>query len=319
MAIYDLTENSLVPLVPTTFALSDIKEREHLQQLLKNQIEVISPNTLVISEEFSNWDSRRRIDLLGIDTDGNLVVIELKRTEDGGHMELQSLRYATMVSPMTFDQALDLFQDFLDHNKIEAEARRSLLEFLDWESEEENEFAQEVRIVLAAAEFSKEITTTVLWLNENGLDIRCVRLRPYKDGERTLVDFQQAIPLPEAGEYQVQMKQKNRLEQVSRKSSRDLTKFTIKIDDQIYEGLAKRRAIQLVVNSLFDKGIDAEAMATTLSWYKRAFMSFEGELDEDTLVKHLIERQIADGVKPSPRRYFCDDGDLLRRDGRTLY
>ena len=54
--------------------------------------------TLVISEEFGEWEeSRRRIDLLGLDKDANLVVIELKRTEDG---ELQSIRYAAMVSTM---------------------------------------------------------------------------------------------------------------------------------------------------------------------------------------------------------------------------
>jgi len=30
----------------------------------------------------------------------------LKRTEDGGHLELQAIRYAAMVSTMTFDQAV---------------------------------------------------------------------------------------------------------------------------------------------------------------------------------------------------------------------
>ena len=50
---------------------------------------------LVVAEEFGDWEeSKRRIDLLGLDRDATLVVIELKRTDDGGHMELQAIRYA---------------------------------------------------------------------------------------------------------------------------------------------------------------------------------------------------------------------------------
>ena len=53
--------------------------------------------SLVISEEFSDWeDSKKRIDLLGIDSDANLVIIELKRTEDGSYMDLQAIRYAAI-------------------------------------------------------------------------------------------------------------------------------------------------------------------------------------------------------------------------------
>jgi hypothetical protein len=62
--------------------------------------------------------------------------------------------------------------------------------------------------VLAAAEFSRELTTAVLWLNEYGPDIRCVRLQPYADGTRVLVDVQQIIPLREAREYFVNLREK---------------------------------------------------------------------------------------------------------------
>jgi hypothetical protein len=65
-----------------------------------------------------------------------------------------------------------------------------------------------VRIALASAEFSKELTTAVMWLNDHGLDIRCVRMRPYDDNGRLLVDVQQVIPLPEAAAYQVQVREK---------------------------------------------------------------------------------------------------------------
>ena len=37
----------------------------------------------------------------------NLVKRHLKRTQDGGHMELQAIRYAAMVSSMTLDQAIE--------------------------------------------------------------------------------------------------------------------------------------------------------------------------------------------------------------------
>ena len=84
----------------------------------------------------------------------------------------------------------------------------SLLEFLEWDEPNDELFAQDVRVVLASADFSKELTTAVLWLNQRGLDIRCVRLRPYSDGDRVLLDVQQVIPLPEAEEFQIQVREK---------------------------------------------------------------------------------------------------------------
>lgn len=190
MTIYKITQDQLEPIEKTTFSAQGIGERTDLQRLLRRQIEIISPDTLVISEEFCNWkESRRRIDLLGLDKDANLVVIELKRTEDGGHMELQAVRYAAMVSAMTFDRAVGFFRSYLKANDMEGDPQEAILDFLGWEEPDEDNFAQDVRIVLASAEFSKELTTSVIWLNERGLDIRCVRLKPYREGDQILLDI----------------------------------------------------------------------------------------------------------------------------------
>ena len=105
MALYELTRTAIIALDQTTFATRDINERLDLQRLLKQHIEVIAPDTLVIAEELCEWDeSKRRVDLLAVDREANLVVVELKRTEDGGHMELQAIRYAAMVSAMSFSK-----------------------------------------------------------------------------------------------------------------------------------------------------------------------------------------------------------------------
>lgn len=108
MAIYEISENGFNRLIETSFNAEKIYERRDLQRLLKNNIEVLSPDLLVIAEEFGDWsDSSRRIDLLCLDKEGCLVVVEIKRTEDGGHMELQAIRYAAMISAMTFSQLVE--------------------------------------------------------------------------------------------------------------------------------------------------------------------------------------------------------------------
>jgi RecB family endonuclease NucS len=110
--------------------------------MIKSQVSIVSPDTLVIAEEFGEWEgSRRRIDLLGLDRDANIVVIELKRTEDGGHMELQAIRYAAMVSTLTFDKVVGIYGRHLKQQGSEDDPQESLLEFLRWDTPDEVEFA----------------------------------------------------------------------------------------------------------------------------------------------------------------------------------
>jgi hypothetical protein len=162
MAIFEIASDCIRRIQETTYGAAGLRERGDLQRLLRKQIDVISSDTLVVAEEFCDWeDSRHRIDLLGIDKHANLVVIELKRTEDGGHMELQAVRYAAMVSAMTFDKVVDVYANFLQRIGMIADARSSLLEFLDWDEPDEDLFAQDVRMILVAADFSKELTTSV--------------------------------------------------------------------------------------------------------------------------------------------------------------
>ena len=217
MSIFEVTHGSLKALERTDFASQGLRERTDLQPLIRDQIEVLDPDLLVISEEFGDWEeSKRRIDLLAVDRKANLVVIELKRTESGGHMELQALRYAAMVSTMTFDKAVDIYRDHLQGLDRDDDPESSLLEFLEWDEADEERFAQDVRVILASGDFSKELTTVVMWLNQRDLDIRCIRLQPYSDGDKILLDVQQVIPLPEAEEFQIQVKEKTQRERQTR-------------------------------------------------------------------------------------------------------
>ena len=209
MSLFRITSDRMEPVPTTTFAKEKLLERRDLQRLLRQDLSPIGDDLMVIAEEFGQWeDSNRRIDLLCLSKDARVVVVELKRTEDGGHMELQALRYAAMVSAMTLDQVIDVYARTRDGDHDAA--RAEILDFLGLESEEDAELTGDVRIILVSADFSTELTTAVLWLNQRELDITCIRLRPYRMGNEILIDATQIIPLPEAAEYEVKLREQEK-------------------------------------------------------------------------------------------------------------
>ena len=207
MALFKLNADALVEVQRTEFAQEGVKERGDLQRLLRDKPEAIEPGLFIVAEEFGHWEeSRRRIDLLGLDREGNLVVIELKRNEDV-FMDLQAIRYAALVSPLSFSDLVDAHRDYLSRRDIDEDSRSRLLSFLGKE-DDDVEIGSKPRIILVAQGFSTELTTAVIWLIDQGLDIKCVQVSPYRMAEELLIDVRQVIPLPQASDYQVRIRGK---------------------------------------------------------------------------------------------------------------
>ncbi len=315
MTLYQINDDEITDVPTTTFESEDIKERKDLQVLLKLRPEVISPDTLIVGEEFSDWEgSQKRIDLLGIDKKANLVVIELKRTADGGYMDLQAIRYSAMISAMTFDMLVEHYGQYLKRNNSEENARDKLVEFLDWEDTDAQELGQNIQIILASADFSKELTTSVLWLNEQGLDIRCVRMRPYKYHGRILLDVQTIIPVPEIEEYQIQIRKKRQSEREQNKSKKDYSKYDLAIDGNLFCNLHKRNLMYKIFSELLQVEEGTEKIENTLP--PRKLRVFEGLL-EDEEVRELIMLDDKGSQTPKTERYFCKDGESKQVKGKT--
>ncbi len=252
----------------TRFRDEAILERQHLQAAIRDHIEVLGNDLLVVAEEFGEFeDANRRIDLLCVDRSARLVVVELKRTDDGSYMELQALRYAAMVSVMTFAELVQTYARHLratgsEDSDIES-ARAALMDWVEDSDDDEPLIGREVRLILVSAGFSPEVTTTVLWLNEfYGLDIRCIRLSPYKYDGRVLLDVQQVIPLPEAAELTVRLKKREAaVKKAAAENTKDYTKFVITSPRRTTPPLPKRKAMLEMVQELHAAGIDCPTIA----------------------------------------------------------
>lgn len=272
MALFEISERRLHRRDPLTFAALGFRERQDLQALLLGQIEVLGEDLKVIAQEYGNWeDARRRLDILALDRDGHLVVIELKRTNDAGHAELQALRYAAMIATLTFDEVLAAYSVTLNTaagtvlGEPGTNAREDLLAFLAAAADEEPTLSSDVRLILVAADFGRELTTTVLWLNQfDGMDVRCIRLRPYDLAGRTLLNVEQIIPLPEAVDYHVRMRRKEVERDRVTSDRRDFTRYVVLIDDDDVGEYNKRNAVRVMIESLIHKGISPADVAGVL-------------------------------------------------------
>ena len=203
MPLYRWNTDNLEAVPTTTFESEGLKEREDLQRLLRDQPDVLEEGLFIVAEEYGDWqDSNRSIDLLALDTEGRLVVIELKRTRTGEHSELQAIRYAAMVSNMTFEQIVDAHSQYLANRGIEGNATSRILAHLG-----------------ASAGFSAELTTSVLWLRDGGMDVSCIKLQLYRSNDGLMLDTSQLIPLPEAADYLVKIREREEGERRPRRNS----------------------------------------------------------------------------------------------------
>jgi len=169
-----------------------------------------------------------------------------------------------------------------------------------------------------SAEFSKELTTSVIWLNERGLDIECVRIKPYSDNGRILADIQQIIPLPEAEDYRVRLKEKQQRERASRKRTYDYTRYTVTVGDKVHGDLPKRTAAFTLVRYLVGKGHSPESIAEAVPFRQNTmFRRVDGEVDVVTFFQKASADAANGGRTFDDKRFYTGESDLLHFEGNT--
>lgn len=229
MGIVKINNHTVCVVKPKSFSEINMKEKD-LQGIIKRNPSVLGEKLLIVGEElapFKSEGSKKRLDLFALDADGNRVVIELKRDEDGFHMDLQAIRYASIVSLFTIEKICEFYCKF--HQCDEEVFKEDVAQFLDVTlenyAEKLNTNQDSVRIILVNKDFSKEITNTVLWLNEQGLNIKCIKILPYEIDDIKLLDIDTIIPVKEVEDYQISLKEQKNSDRKTLKKAKDATKY----------------------------------------------------------------------------------------------
>lgn len=168
------------------FSELGIWERKHVEEWILEYPEILGEDLLIVTTEYDRFDKTKdRLDILAIDKNGKLVVIELKRDVADRFTDLQAIHYAAYCSNINLEQIIDMMADYKKRKYGEdfskEEIQNEIIGFIA--NSDFSEFDNKPRIILVANDFREETLSAVLWLRDNGIDITCIKLEPYKIGE----------------------------------------------------------------------------------------------------------------------------------------
>ena len=187
------------------FTVLGLKERCDIQEWVAKNPSILGDDLLVVSKEFSGFDrTNERLDLLAVDTEGTLVIIELKRDDTGADAHWQAVKYASYLHVATAADIVEMLAKHADAS--EDDARDQLVQHIG--GDDLGALNRKQRIILASHRFAPEVTSAVLWLNENSISenlITCITLTPYRDTstDALYVQANTIIPVPGAESYMV--------------------------------------------------------------------------------------------------------------------
>lgn len=199
-------DNRITPVSAKSFSELGFTERKHLQEWLAHRPEALGEELLIIQKEFDGFDdTKERLDLLALDKDGNLVIIENKLDDSGRDVVWQALKYASYCASLTKPQIVEVFQQYLKRYQQDGDAHSILCEFFEIPDIDELKLnvGNSQRLMLVAANFRKEVTSTAIWLLGQGIAVQCFKVTPYALGEQLLLSIDQIIPTPEAKEFMI--------------------------------------------------------------------------------------------------------------------
>jgi hypothetical protein len=239
----DRSNNVIEPLNKCEFGKLGLRERAHLQEWIAKYPRALGEELLVIQKEFAGFsDTQERLDLLALDKEGSLVIIEHKLDDTGRDVTWQALKYASYCARLTKEEIRQIYQVYLDRAEPNQKAEDRLSRFFDDKDFEELTLNKGLtqRIIMVAANFRKEVTSTALWLMNFKIRIQCFKVTPFSRGDELFLNVEQIIPIKDAEEYMIRVAEKTRGEFENEEAEQQRHRIRREFWAKVIEAMAER-------------------------------------------------------------------------------
>ena len=133
-----------------------IRSESDLEDLISRRPEILREDLMIIGRQVEVEELKDKIDFLAVDSNLNTVVIEIKKGQVKGGVDIQCLKYASYVSNWNFDQLKEIAESYFRDNKIGKTFVNALQEFAGEEIDYEDVNRRQ-RIILVGTDFDPRI------------------------------------------------------------------------------------------------------------------------------------------------------------------
>lgn len=206
MRVFKVENSSLMSFIEEDFKIDNTEKI--LEDWIENTSSAIfeDEKVYIIGRQVTT-NLNKSIDLLGLDKNGNTIIIELKREKTPRDTVAQILEYASFVEDLTYDQIEEIASQYINDEGLNLTERHK--EFFKLSDESAVAFNKVQRLVIVGQDISKEVEQTSMFLNKKGLELYCIAFKCFKSdkGERIITsDF--VIKKDKSGEVETESKPK---------------------------------------------------------------------------------------------------------------
>ena len=188
--LWEVTSDEKLTPIPN----NEINLEERLEGWLANDISVLDPNLLVIGSQVQT-DFGGRIDLLCLDSNGDAVIVELKKGKTPREVAAQALDYASWVRGLGSEKLTSIADRYLgDSGPLKSAFQQRF----------EREFPEEINVnhrsLIVAESIDASTERIVLYLSDMKVPINVATVQHFKDKDGKSILAQVYLIDPEEAE-----------------------------------------------------------------------------------------------------------------------
>ena len=220
------------PLEPVPF--SGRVDELTLEKWIAESPDLVGEPLLLLGRQLADFqEDQDRLDILAIDSDGEIVLIELKVSENFRVTDLQALAYAGAYATQDTGQLAETLRWYLSRSvgmnsqpmpttvSVE-DARQAIVDFLEIDDFSRWEPSQRVRIKLVAPRFPPRVLKSVKWLGDvYGMPIEAIAVRLFEQSaDKYAIAFERVLPLPGEDEFDMTIRQREERKKIENTTRR---------------------------------------------------------------------------------------------------